>query len=167
MRSTGSGPKHRGWIARYAVAGLCVALAVVARGLLDPVIGDRQPFPTFYVAVTIAAWFGGLGPTLFALVLGYLAADWFFIPPHNTFSALNLLTTGTYFFVGLVMALLNHMMHSAQDRAHASTVEARDKQEKLEARDRRARTGRGRPAAGARRTRGARDRADRRTRPDQ
>ena len=25
---------------------------------------------------------GGLGPTLFALALGYLAGDWFFIPPH-------------------------------------------------------------------------------------
>jgi two-component system CheB/CheR fusion protein len=82
--------------------------------------------------VTAAAWWGGLGPTLLALVLGYLAADWYFIAPHHAFSALDLANTGTYFFVGLAIALFNQMMRSAQDRAEASTAEARDRQRELE-----------------------------------
>ena len=82
--------------------------------------------------MTAVAWWGGLGPTLFALVLGYLAADWFFIPPHHAFSALNLANTGTYFFVGLATAFFTQMMHSAQDRAEASAAEARDRQGELE-----------------------------------
>jgi signal transduction histidine kinase len=123
---------HRPLIVRYAVTVLFVALAVLARWLLSPVLSDREPFPTFYVSVTAAAWWGGLGPTLFALVLGYLAADWFFIAPHNAFSALNLANTGTYLFVGLAIAFFNQMMHSAQDRARASAAESRQRQLELE-----------------------------------
>ena len=119
-------------IVRYAAAGLFVALAALARLLLAPVLGDRHPFSTFYVSVTAAAWWGGLGPTLFALVLGYLAGDWFFIPPHHAFSALNVANTGTYFFAGLAIAFFTQMMHSAQDRAEASAAEARDRQRELE-----------------------------------
>ena len=111
---------------------LLVALAVLARRLLAPILSDRQPFPTFYVSVTAVAWWGGLRPTLFALVLGYLAADWFFILPHNAFSTLNLANTGTYFFVGLAIAFFTQMMHSAEDRAVASAAEARDRQGELE-----------------------------------
>lgn len=124
--------RHRPLIVRYATATLFVALAVLARQLLAPVLSDRQPFPTFYVSVTAAAWWGGLRPTLYALVLGYLAADWFFILPHNAFSALNLATTGTYFLVGLGIAFFTQMMHLAQDRAEASAAEARDRQGELE-----------------------------------
>jgi two-component system CheB/CheR fusion protein len=130
--SNGLRLRHRPLIVRYAAAVLFVALAVLARRILAPVLSDRQPFPTFYVSVTAAAWWGGLKPTLFALVLGYLAADWFFIAPHNAFSALNLANTGTYFFVGLAIAFFTQMMHSAQDRAEVSAAEARDRQGELE-----------------------------------
>ncbi len=65
-------------------------------------------------------------------MLGYLAADWFFILPHNAFSALNLATTGTYFLVGLGIAFFTQMMHLAQDRARGERAEARDRQGELE-----------------------------------
>ena len=130
--SSGVRLRHRPLLVRYAAAALFVALALLARWLLDPVLSDRQPFPTFYISLTAAAWWGGLRPTLLALVLGYLAADWFFIPPHNEFSALNVTNTGTYFFVGLAIAFFTQMMHSAQDRAVASAAEAHDKQRDLE-----------------------------------
>lgn len=119
-------------LGRYSAAALFVAMAVVARLLLDPVLTDRQPFPTFYVSLTAAAFFGGLGPTLFALVLGYLAADWFFIAPHNALSTLNLAHTGTYFFVGLAIALFNQIMRTAQARAEASAAVALVRQGELE-----------------------------------
>jgi signal transduction histidine kinase len=132
MTANGLRLRQRPLIVRYAAAALFVALAVLARRVLDPVLSDRHPFPTFYVSVTAAAWWGGLWPTLFALVLGYLAADWFVIPPHNAFSALNLVNTGTYFFAGLAIAFFTQMMQSAQDRAEASAAEARDRQQELE-----------------------------------
>jgi PAS domain S-box-containing protein len=41
---------------------------------LDPLIGDEDPFSCFYVAVLLSAWYGGLGPSILALVLGATAA---------------------------------------------------------------------------------------------
>jgi signal transduction histidine kinase len=132
MIARGLSSGYRSSLARYVAAALFVGLAVVARLVLDPVFSDRQPFPTFYVSLTAAAWLGGLGPTLFALILGYLAGDWFFVQPHHTFSALNLANTGAYFFVGLAIAVFTQMMHTAQDRAEASAQEARDRQRERE-----------------------------------
>jgi two-component system CheB/CheR fusion protein len=127
-----SRPKYRPLIVRYAAAALFVALAGLTRLLLSPILHDLHPFSTFYASVAAAAWWGGLGPTLFALVLGYLAGDWFFVFPNHEFSPLNLAHTGTYFFAGLAIAFFTQMMHSAQDRAEASAIEARDRQNELE-----------------------------------
>ncbi len=130
--SSGTGRNRRPIFVKYAAAVIFVALAVVGRRLLGPILSDREPFPTFYISVTAAAWWGGLGPTLFAMVLGYLAADWFFIAPHNEFSPLNLANTGTYGFVSLAISWFTHMMHSAQDRAEASARQARLRRDELE-----------------------------------
>ena len=123
--------RRRPLIVRYAAAALFVALAVLAAGS-SPRPEHPATVPDVLRLLDGRRVVGGLGPTLFALVLGYLAADWFFIPPHNAFSALNLANTGTYFFVGLAIAFFTQMMHSAQDRAEASAAEARDRQEELE-----------------------------------
>jgi len=76
MISDGLRLRHRLSISRYAAAAVFVLLAVLARQLLEPVLGDREPFPTFYVSVTAAAWWGGPRATLFALVLVGLAFAW-------------------------------------------------------------------------------------------
>ncbi len=117
---------------RYATAAAFVGLAGLARWLLAPMLSDRQVFATFYVSAVAAAWWGGLGPSLFAVVLGYLVADWFFVPPQHSFSEPNLTNTGMYFLVGLAIAFFTQMTHSAHDRAEASAEQARDRQEELE-----------------------------------
>ena len=64
----------------YGLAGAAVAGAFLIRLAIDPILGDRQPFPMFYLAVAFATWLGELGPALLALVLGYLLGDFFFVP---------------------------------------------------------------------------------------
>lgn len=49
---------------RYGVAVGCVALAVLAREALDPILHDKLPFVTFFAGIAAAAWFGGLKPAL-------------------------------------------------------------------------------------------------------
>src|SRR5436190_10158361 len=44
-------------------------LAAIVRGVLRPVIGDEVPYLTFYFAVLISAWSGGLGSGAVALAL--------------------------------------------------------------------------------------------------
>ena len=51
---------------RYAVALLVVLAAAGVRLLFTPWISSQVPFLTFYVAVMVASWLGGLGPGLFA-----------------------------------------------------------------------------------------------------
>ena len=58
---------------RYGIALVSVLLAVAARWTLNPLLGQRQPFVTFYIALIVSAWFGGLGPSLVALALGALS----------------------------------------------------------------------------------------------
>ncbi len=54
-----------------------VALAVLARKALTPVMGTAHPFVTLYIVVLLAAWLGGLVPALVAMVLGALAGMYF------------------------------------------------------------------------------------------
>jgi len=78
-RSAGS------WIARYGFAALMVAVATAIRIVLRPIIPTGFPFLTFFLAVMLAAWRGGLGPGLFASVLSTLAADLLLIEPMYEF----------------------------------------------------------------------------------
>ena len=72
---------------RYGIAGLAVGLALVVQLLLVPWFGgdpDANPFITFFAAVIIAAWFGGLGPGLVATTLSALASSYFFLSPQHS-----------------------------------------------------------------------------------
>src|SRR5205814_8098402 len=69
---------------RYGSALVAVALATAGRRLLDPSLGDHQPFATYFLAVIFTAWYGGLGPSLVALVLGGVAATYLFVDRKST-----------------------------------------------------------------------------------
>ena len=87
MQPSESRPNHSSdsWIVRYGFAVLVVALAAIIRILLKPIIPTGFPFLTFFLAVMLAAWRGGLGPGLLASVLSTLAADLLFIEPIYEF----------------------------------------------------------------------------------
>ncbi|MBX3301019.1 MAG: PAS domain S-box protein [Nitrospira sp.] len=84
------------WLVRYGFAVLLVALATGIRIALRPIIPTGFPFLTFFLAVLLAAWRGGLGPGLLASVLSTLAADLLLIEPIYEFH----LTAG-YYWVSL------------------------------------------------------------------
>jgi PAS domain S-box-containing protein len=107
---------------RYGVAVLAVAMASVVRALVDPVLGDYQPFAFFFVAIAIAASVGGIGPALLAIVLGYLVGDWLFTSPRHELSLLTFeprVVVGCLAFVivGLMIAGITTGMRTAESRA--------------------------------------------------
>lgn len=60
---------------RYGVALLAVGLALLVQMLLVPwfeTSPDATPFLTFFAAMMVAAWFGGLGPGLLATAISAL-----------------------------------------------------------------------------------------------
>jgi PAS domain S-box-containing protein len=71
----------RFWLLRYGVALLTVALAVLLKLLLDPLLSIESPFLLFIVAVVVSAGNGGLGPGLLTTALAALISAYFFIPP--------------------------------------------------------------------------------------
>lgn len=71
-------------VSAYIVAGVATALAVLLRWLLDPWMGDALPLVTAFGAVAIAVWYGGYRPALFAMLLGYVACNYFFIEPRGS-----------------------------------------------------------------------------------
>ena len=59
---------------RYGLPVACTAAALGLRVLLDPVLGSRIPYATFYVAVMVSAVVGGALPGMIATFLGAWAA---------------------------------------------------------------------------------------------
>ncbi len=72
---------QRSLLLRYGVAVVATILATLVRKLLDPVLQDASPFSAYFVAIMFTAWYGGLGPSLVALVSGALLADYWFVAP--------------------------------------------------------------------------------------
>ena len=78
-------PAGRAGILYYLAAMILVGLAIVVRLAIAPV-SDGLPFLTFFPAATLAAVLGGIGPGMFATVLGMFVASYMFIPPYFIFS---------------------------------------------------------------------------------
>src|SRR5438128_10111275 len=71
-------------VARYGSGVAAVAAATLARGWLHPMFGSHRPFVTYFIALPLIAWYAGLGLSLLALLLGGLAAEFFFMEPAST-----------------------------------------------------------------------------------
>jgi K+-sensing histidine kinase KdpD len=82
--------KGRGCIPRrgkeYGVAIGATLLAFLLRLSLDSYLNDRLAHAAFLVAIAVTTWYGGIGPSLLAVLLGGLIANWVFLRPHYTFS---------------------------------------------------------------------------------
>jgi PAS domain S-box-containing protein len=112
----------------YAVAVVAIAAATAARFAIDPIVGGRVPFATYYLAVTAVAFFGNLGAAIFATIAAALVGNFFFVPPQNTLSLAtgpDQIAMGLFIVTGSLVAILTN--HLNQTRAHlAATVEAAD-----------------------------------------
>ncbi len=72
-------------LARYAVAILCVGLAMALGYLLGPEIEIKLGSLLLIAAVVLAAWFAGPGPGVLAIILATLALEYFWTEPIYSF----------------------------------------------------------------------------------
>ncbi len=68
------------WQMRYGVACGVVLAAFLMRLTFFGNLDTRLPFSFFLLAVMVVAWYGGLGPGLFATAAGLLLGGYFFLP---------------------------------------------------------------------------------------
>ena len=70
---------------RYGLGVALVLLATVAT-LLVAQLQPSHPFLyAYYAAIVAATWFGGLGPGCLTAVLAILTAEYFWVPPFDSF----------------------------------------------------------------------------------
>jgi PAS domain S-box-containing protein len=104
----------------YGFAVLSVAAATLLRDYLDPVLKDRFPYFLFYVALIASSWYGTLGSSLLCLLLGEMAADWFFVTPRETLGPTDLRSWEaflTYVVVGTAITIFAEAHRRAATRS--------------------------------------------------
>src|SRR5215210_3296790 len=118
---------------RYAVAVVAVALTVLLKLLLEPLVAQETPFLLLLGAVVVGAWFGGLGPGLLATVIAALAADYLFLAPTGSFTGPGpkFVPLGLFALQGVLVTLLIAALRSARQATEASMLEAHSHQESL------------------------------------
>ncbi len=67
----------------YGASLASLAVAVLLRWLLDPVLKDTFPLVTLFGAIGVAVWIGGYRPALLVAALGYMACAYLFIEPSG------------------------------------------------------------------------------------
>ena len=81
-REQRGGATGRSHVLTYLFALATVAVATILRRGMDPILGEHHAFTLYFAAVALTAWYGGFAPAVFATILSYFAADWFFITPR-------------------------------------------------------------------------------------
>ena len=120
---------------RYGCAILSVGLAIVSSLVFSPIVGDRHPFFLFFIAIVMAAGYGGYGPSLLALALSWLSFDCFFLVPRarpTSFESKPQVAFA-FFAVGLAITVLGGSWRAARERARASSSELRRALERQQA----------------------------------
>ena len=115
-------PRH------YGLAVLVVALALVLRWLLTPLIGETGPHMFVLTAVAISAYSGGLGPGALATLLATLAGVYLVLPqawPPSIAAVADRLQLGLLLVEGLILSVLFGMLH-ARLRHAEDALRARD-----------------------------------------
>jgi PAS domain S-box-containing protein len=65
----------------YGVAFVCVAAGMLIRLPMQPVLQDKVPYITFFLATAVSASYGGMGPGLVTTFFGALLAGLYVVPP--------------------------------------------------------------------------------------
>jgi two-component system, OmpR family, sensor histidine kinase KdpD len=112
-----------GWLLATAGVGVLTAVLHWSRDLHDLPLDVLL----FLMLTVLSALAGGIGPALFAAVLGSLALNWFFTPPLYTFTISdpeNLVVLLVYVLVALAVSSAVHLSDRRAAAARAAQREA-------------------------------------------
>ena len=117
-----------GWVLRYGLAVVAVAVAMGLRLALTAWVGPGLPtYITFYPAVMAVALLAGFGPGLLATALAGLVAAYWILPPVGQFaiaSPVDRLGLVIFTGMGLFMSVVAELYRRNRDKAAAYDREA-------------------------------------------
>jgi signal transduction histidine kinase len=120
-------------IAAWGIAVVATALSVLVRDLLTPVWGFNLPFLTFYPAVMIASWYGGLGPGLLATSLSTFSSLHFFISPslRGRIQFPDALALFLFTLINMLIAALSEKLHQAIRHAETDAALVKESERRM------------------------------------
>jgi PAS domain S-box-containing protein len=109
---------------RYALAVILPVATLAVTLTLWPIIHD-SPLLLFYVAVSVTAWLGGLGPGLIAAVASVFLAEWFLFEPLYTLpsSLFDVIQILMFMFVAGLISWLEHQRKRSMETAERTRDE--------------------------------------------
>jgi signal transduction histidine kinase/CheY-like chemotaxis protein len=125
-------------IGAYAGAAAVTLAAAFLRWFLDPWLRDAEPYITLYGAVAIAVWFGGVGPAVLAMVLGYAIINVRYNEPRGMLAIEGVpgtLELGLFALSCALIIVLGEAMRRARDRYRASEAELKERARQLQRAD--------------------------------
>jgi len=115
---------------RYFTAIAAVLVAVMVSRALTPLAGDRAAYILLFPGVAFSAWYCGLGPSISATTVGFLAANYGLLLPIHTARILSPaeLIPGLLFLFSAVVVMAmgeTRRRHSEKLRLKQGALEAR------------------------------------------
>jgi PAS domain S-box-containing protein len=89
---------------------------------LEPVWGERLPLLTFFPAVALAAWFGGLGPGLLTTMLCSVAGAYYWFSPTRSLrlhDPADVIALAVFVAIGVLLSALNEALHRGRRQVAA------------------------------------------------
>jgi two-component sensor histidine kinase len=115
--------------ARWGLAALAWALALVIRYRLEGALPPGFPYLTFFPAILVSAYFLGPGPGIAVAVASGLSAWFFFIPPLNTFQINGATLVALVFFAFVAAAEIG--LTTLAQRARRALSAGREAKDRL------------------------------------
>ncbi len=115
-------------IRRYGLSLLFVAVALLASVALQPLFPHPFLF-LFFAGVVASAWFGGMLPGLFSVLISTLAVDYFFVPPLYSFGVKT--TEVSYFAAFVICSLFAGWVSASKKRSEEELKQTRNQLQML------------------------------------
>ncbi len=103
----------------YIFSLLLTLLILLLRLKTAHILGNTSSILPFLIPVTIASWYGGLWPGIFATALGAFFAIFFFIEPDGKFWLLSfnqIIAVSIYLLEGFIISALNQIIQDTTKR---------------------------------------------------
>jgi signal transduction histidine kinase len=114
-------------LVRLGFAALVTAAAALGRLAMTRLVGERIPFHTFYAAILLSAWYGGLWPGVACTLLSAGLVVFFWLEPVYEFAIADvgegvalLVFGGT----GVAISAAHESLHRAMARLQAARLDA-------------------------------------------
>jgi len=121
-------PVLRSTLLLYALAVLAPALSLLVRWPLWPLLDSKFPYITFFPAILLTAYCGGLRPGLLATTLSGIGVLHLLLEPSSdfhTFTGADVVGFGLFLVTGVLICCLSESLHRARRRSEASSQRLR------------------------------------------